>query len=92
MWTIALLFTTLGSGVNMLLSLRRPSITITSIVAQLLSYPCGVAWARWMPNWGFTLFGNRFSLNPGPFNMKEHTLIVVCASQLWGLISARRKR
>jgi hypothetical protein len=78
MWTLAFLFTTLGSGINMLLSLRRPSIVITSIVAQLLSFPVGRAWGKYMPAWEFTLFGKRYSLNPGPFNIKEHTLIVVC--------------
>src|SRR5271170_353010 len=78
MWTIAFLFTTLGSGINMLLSLRRPSIVITAIVAQLLSFPLGKAWARWMPAWKWSVFGYTMHLNPGPFNIKEHTLIVVC--------------
>jgi|SRR5271154_5991678 len=78
MWTIAFLFTTLGSGINMLLSLRRPSIVITAIVAQLLSFPLGQAWGRWMPAWKWTVRGHTMHLNPGPFNIKEHTLIVVC--------------
>jgi len=77
MWTIALCFTTIGSGINMLLSMRRPSITITSIVAQLLSFPVGKAWEKLMPNWKIRLFGHTFELNPCPFNIKEHTLIVV---------------
>lgn len=34
-WVIGLIFTTIGSGLNMLFNLRNPSITITSIVAQL---------------------------------------------------------
>lgn len=61
----------------MLLSLRRPSIVITAIVAQLLSFPIGKAWGRWMPAWKWTVFGYTIHLNPGPFNIKEHTLIVV---------------
>lgn len=77
MWTIALLFTTIGSGINMLLSLRRPSIVITSIVAQLLSFPVGRAWGRYMPAWKFKFLGRTVELNPGPFNIKEHTLIIV---------------
>jgi hypothetical protein len=79
MWTIALVFTTLGSGINMLLSMRRPSIAITAIVAQLLSFPIGKAWERFMPAWEFKVFGYKFNLNPCPFNIKEHTLIVVCS-------------
>ena len=77
MWTIALCFTTIGSGINMLLSMRRPSITITSIVAQLLSFPIGKAWEKSIPNWKFRIFGHTFELNPCPVNIKEHTLIVV---------------
>ncbi len=30
-----------------------------------------------MPEVSFTVFGNELSLNPGPFNMKEHTLITI---------------
>ena len=77
MWTISFIFCTIGSGINMLLSLRRPSIVITSIVAQLLSFPVGKAWGNFMPAWEVTAFGKRLQLNPGPFNMKEHCLIVV---------------
>jgi OPT oligopeptide transporter protein len=77
MWTIAFIFTTIGSGINMLLSLRRPSIVITSIVAQLLSFPIGKAWDRYMPALQFNIFGRTIHLNPCPFNIKEHTLIIV---------------
>jgi hypothetical protein len=77
MWTIALLFTTIGSGINMLLSLRRPSIVVTSIVAQVLSFPVGRAWGRYMPARRFKFFGRIIDLNPCPFNIKEHTLIIV---------------
>ena len=33
-----------------------------------------------MPSRQFRIFGRAFSLNPGPFNIKEHTLIVVMAN------------
>ena len=33
-----------------------------------------------MPKRRFTLFGKSFTLNNGPFNMKEHTIIVVMAN------------
>lgn len=29
-----------------------------------------------MPNRDFNVFGLKFNLNPSPFNMKEHTIIV----------------
>ncbi len=49
-------------------------------MAQLLAYPLGKAWERWMPDVGMELFGNRISLNPGPFNKKEHMLIAIMAN------------
>ena len=33
-----------------------------------------------MPKRRFRLFGKSFTLNNGPFNMKEHTIIVVMAN------------
>ena len=37
----------------------------------------GVGWAKVMPTRTFVVFGKEFTLNPGPFNMKEHTIIVM---------------
>jgi OPT family oligopeptide transporter len=79
-WVLGMLFMTIGSALNQLFSMRNPAIQITSIVAQLVSYPAGVAWEKVMPTRTFTTFGHKWSLNPGPFNMKEHTLITVMAN------------
>lgn len=79
-WVLGMLFMTIGSALNMLFSLRNPAIQITSIVAQLVSYPAGVLWEKFMPTRQFNTFGLKWSLNPGPFNMKEHTLITIMAN------------
>ena len=79
-WFLGLLFVTVGSGLNVLFSLRDPSISIGSLVAQLCSYPIGVFMAKVLPKRQFSIFGYKFSLNPGPFNKKEHTMIVVMAN------------
>lgn len=84
MWVIGMLMTTIGSGLNMLFSLRSPSITITSYVAQLVVYPVGVAWHKVMPDREHTTFGIKWNLNPGPFNFKEHALIVIMANASFG--------
>ncbi|KAI9437044.1 OPT oligopeptide transporter protein-domain-containing protein [Lactarius indigo] len=52
------------------------SIFDTPLVAQLLSFPLGCAWARSVP--GVRIFG--VPLNPGPFSLKEHVLITVMAT------------
>lgn len=68
----------------MLFSMRSPSIIITSIVAQLVAYPLGMGWSKVMPSRQFNLCGLKFSLNPGPFNFKEHGLIVLMANASYG--------
>ena len=40
--------------------------------------------ARVIPKVTFTLFGRKFSLNPGPFNKKEHALITIMANVSFG--------
>ncbi|KAG5981536.1 hypothetical protein E4U55_002840 [Claviceps digitariae] len=79
-WTIGLLLVVLGASMNTLFSLRQPSIAIGPLVAQIIAWPMGHAWARFMPSKTFTTFGLRWSLNPGPFNIKEHSIIGVMAS------------
>ncbi|KAK8020304.1 small oligopeptide transporter [Apiospora arundinis] len=42
--------------------------------------PCNTAWEKVMPQRHYNTFGLRWSLNPGPFNVKEHSVIVVMAN------------
>lgn len=83
-WAIGMFLTTIGSGLNSLFSLRAPAIIITSVVALLVSYPIGVAWAKIIPARTFNIFGLKWNINPGPFNVKEHVLIVVMANASFG--------
>ena len=50
--------------------------TSFQLVAQLLSFPLGKAWARLFPT--VKIFG--VSLNPGPFTLKEHVVITIMAT------------
>lgn len=79
-WTIGLALVVLGASMNTLFSLRQPSIFIGPLVAQIIAWPMGHGWARLMPSRTFTIFGLRWSLNPGPFNIKEHSVIGVMAN------------
>lgn len=72
-WVIGVIWAILIPGLNQFFFFRYPSVTITGIVAQLLSFPIGRAAAAWVPNW--SVFG--FQLNPGPFTVKEHVLVTV---------------
>jgi OPT family small oligopeptide transporter len=75
-WVIGLFWAILLPGLNQFFFFRWPSITISGLVAQLLSFPMGRAWAKIMPR--VKIFG--VSLNPGPFTVKEHVLLTVMAT------------
>jgi hypothetical protein len=77
---IGLLFVVGLAFINQLFSIRQPPINIQANVVQLLCYPVGRVAAALLPDWGFTLFGSRHSLNPGKFSTKEHMLITIMAS------------
>ncbi|KAJ5580067.1 uncharacterized protein N7459_006052, partial [Penicillium hispanicum] len=79
-WILGMIFTTIGSGLNMFLSMRSPAISFPAIVVQLLVYPIGCLWARVIPTRTFTTFGVRWTFNPGPFTIKEHTVITIMAN------------
>lgn len=64
--------------------LRCPGIYFYTVVAQLLSYPCGLFLARVLPTTPINAFGKNFSLNPGPFNQKEHMLISIMSKAAYG--------
>ena len=48
-------------------------------MAQLLVYPIARAWER-LPRWTVPLGKFSFDVNPGPFSVKEHALIVIVSS------------
>ncbi|KAK7754225.1 hypothetical protein SLS62_003802 [Diatrype stigma] len=73
-WTIGLSLVVLGASANTLLSLRSPSIGLGPLVAQIIAYPAGRAWERFAPQKQYHTFGIHWSLNPGPFNVKEHSM------------------
>ncbi|KAH7413044.1 small oligopeptide transporter-like protein [Cadophora sp. MPI-SDFR-AT-0126] len=79
-WTLGLTLVFVGASMNTLFSLRAPSIGLGALVAQIIAWPLGHGWAKVMPSRQFTTFGLKWSLNPGPFNIKEHSIIVVMAS------------
>lgn len=83
-WTIGLLFATIGSALNMLFSMRQPYIVIPSYIAQVVAYPVGKAWEKFMPAKKFKFFGIDCNLNPGIFSKKEHTLVVIMANATFG--------
>ncbi|KAH6610737.1 hypothetical protein Trco_000757 [Trichoderma cornu-damae] len=79
-WTIGMSLVVLGASMNTIFSLRQPTISIGSLVAQIIAWPIGHGWARFVPERELNTLGLKWKLNPGPFNMKEHAIIGVMAS------------
>lgn len=57
-----------------------PSVYISGLVAQLTALPLGKLLELILPTARFNTFGYTWSFNPGPFNIKEHTVITVMAT------------
>jgi hypothetical protein len=55
--------------------------TLSTVTVQLLSWWTGNIMAKFLPTRKFKTLGYEWSLNPGPWNSKEHALIVVA---VWG--------
>ncbi|KAB1215078.1 Oligopeptide transporter 5 [Morella rubra] len=70
------------SFVNQFFGYRQNQLYISSVSAQIIALPVGRLMAAWLPSKSirvpFTKWS--FSLNPGPFNLKEHVLITIFAS------------
>ena len=84
MWSIGLLSCALMSFLNQFFSYRTEPLIVTQITVQVASLPVGHFMARVLPRTKFrapALLGRgEWSLNPGPFNMKEHVLISIFAN------------
>ncbi|KAF8641045.1 hypothetical protein AX17_000689 [Amanita inopinata Kibby_2008] len=80
MWLLGIIFSILVSGMNQVFLLRYPSVLVTGIVIQLISLPFGKALEKILPTTRFNTFGFVWSLNPGPFTIKEHVCITVMAN------------
>ncbi|KAJ7638400.1 OPT oligopeptide transporter [Roridomyces roridus] len=77
MWFLAILFTILFAGINQVFEYRAPSVFITGIVGQLLSLPAGKFLEWVLPYTKYKTFNYVWTLNPGPFTIKEHVAVTV---------------
>ncbi|KAL7416350.1 OPT-domain-containing protein [Mrakia frigida] len=79
-WLMGTFWCGLGTFINQFFSIRQPSFSLTVNEVQLLSYPLGLFLAKVLPTKRFPLFGYSATLNPGPFNEKEHMLLTIMAN------------
>lgn len=89
MWVLGTLSCILLSFLNQFFWYRTEPLTITAISAQIAVVPLGQLMAAKLPKRAF-FKGSRweFTLNPGPFNVKEHVLITIFANSGAGTVYA----
>lgn len=80
-WFLSTFWVVVGCAISAMYYFKPYYQTLSSYAVQLLSWGMGEAMAKHLPNKKMTVFGKSFSLNPGPWNAKEHALIVVA---YWG--------
>ncbi|KAJ7584137.1 OPT oligopeptide transporter, partial [Mycena floridula] len=80
MWVIGIFMSVVVSSFNQVFSMKFPGLFISAIIVQLISLPIGKGFEAILPSRRFNTFGYVWSLNPGPFNIKEHVLITVMAN------------
>ena len=79
-WVLGLGWCTLLIFLNTFFTYRTQPLTISAILMQILVLPIGKFMAVTLPRKEYSFLGWRFSLNPGPFNMKEHVIITIFAN------------
>ncbi|EXC21402.1 Oligopeptide transporter 6 [Morus notabilis] len=89
MWVLGLASCVLLSFVNQFFWYRTQPLIISSISAQIAVVPLGHLMAKSLPTRLF-LQGTpfEFTMNPGPFNIKEHVLITIFANSGAGTVYA----
>ncbi|KAI3725622.1 hypothetical protein L1987_65413 [Smallanthus sonchifolius] len=80
MWFLGILSCVILSFLNTFFSYRTEPLIISMISVQVATLPIGRFMAVVLPEKKFSALGFEFSLNPGPFNMKEHVLISIFAN------------
>ena len=77
---LGMIFMAGSTALNTFFSPRQPGISLSSLVLQGILAPCGQFLAKVLPDWGFTVFGRRVSLNPGPWTFKEQVFATIMFS------------
>ncbi|ODQ82745.1 hypothetical protein BABINDRAFT_31681 [Babjeviella inositovora NRRL Y-12698] len=79
-YLLIIVWTILGSGIYEFFRHRNPPITLPTSVIQIFLYPLGKFMAAVLPDWGFTIKGQRYTINPGPYTYKEQMFATVSIS------------
>ncbi|KAI3990425.1 hypothetical protein MKX01_021360 [Papaver californicum] len=79
-WFLGTVSCTILIFLNTFFTFRTQPLTISAILMQIIVLPIGKFMASVLPKRDIRILGTSFSLNPGPFNMKEHVIITIFAN------------
>ena len=79
-WVLGLTSCCILIFLNTFFTYRSQPLAISAILMQISVLPIGRFMASTLPNRDFHFLHWKFSLNPGPFNMKEHVIITIFAN------------
>ncbi|KAI0011908.1 OPT superfamily oligopeptide transporter [Xylariaceae sp. FL0662B] len=82
-WSLGIVSTFIFSGILQFFQLHSPPIFLSSNLVIIVTLPVGHFMARVLPTKKYNLFRWEFSLNPGPFNYKEHTITSIMTTLVW---------
>ncbi|KAG0630581.1 hypothetical protein M758_1G189400 [Ceratodon purpureus] len=82
MWTLGILSCAILAFLNQFFSYRSEPLGIGAVSAQIAALPLGRLMAATLPTTVYRVpFTNwKWTMNPGPFNVKEHVLITIFAN------------
>ncbi|KAJ7286788.1 OPT oligopeptide transporter protein-domain-containing protein [Mycena rebaudengoi] len=80
MWFVGLFLCTISSSVNVFFNFRQPVPSVIPLALLLIAYPFGKFLAFVLPITTYRIFTFEFSLNPGPWNIKEYVLVFIMAN------------
>ncbi|XP_057970244.1 oligopeptide transporter 3-like [Malania oleifera] len=79
-WFLGIISCVLLIFLNTFFIYRTQPLTISAILVQIAALPVGRIMASTLPTRKYAVLGRSFSLNPGPFNVKEHVIITIFAN------------
>ncbi|KAK4439481.1 Oligopeptide transporter 1 [Sesamum alatum] len=81
-WVLGIVSCAALAFLNQFFGYRQNAINVTSVSAQILVLPLGKLMAASLPRKAVQIPRTKwsFSMNPGPFNLKEHCLITIFAN------------
>ncbi|WWC87002.1 OPT family small oligopeptide transporter [Kwoniella dendrophila CBS 6074] len=82
-YVLGTIVATVGVALNVWFGARQPGIYISPFLAQLLSHPIGVGLSKLLPTKKFKvpfMKNKEWSLNSGPWTMKEHCIVVLMST------------